>query len=253
MENPAAEAKRRAAEEKRINDLASRIAKEAELTLQGWEDELRMEASFRDIQREEQKRHEDERIASLIEAYDREQEEAIRHGAEMMAIEADRYAEEQRLRNMSARQRAASIAGEFATLTSIVSSGSKKMFELNKLATIANVALTLPEKISDAFKWGNKMGGPYVGAAFAAVAAAVGLAHIQMARSQQFSGGGAAPSVAATPAPAVTPVSAQGAATTQGRTTVINLQGDTFGRKQLRELIEQLNETESGGGRLILA
>jgi hypothetical protein len=38
-----------------------------------------------------------------------------------------------------------------------------------------------------------------------------------------------------------------------GQTTVINLNGETFSRKQVKELLEKINENSTDGGRVVIA
>ena len=39
----------------------------------------------------------------------------------------------------------------------------------------------------------------------------------------------------------------------RGQTTVIHLHGETFGTKQVRALVDQLNENGRDGGKIVLA
>jgi hypothetical protein len=163
---------------------------------------------------------------------------------------------------MSFKDQTKYMANELANMTSIVARENRAMFELNKIAGIANVALSLPEKISDAWKWGNKWGGPAAGFAMAAIAAAAGVTHLQMIRKASFDagGGGVAPSAAATPAPAVTPVGGGGTASGTGggggldQTIYVQglNEGELFTASRMRGLIEQLLEAQRNGARIVL-
>lgn len=188
----------------------------------------------------------------LIEGYDAEQAMALEHGQALLEIAKHTTDEEVRILGMSMQQRAGLVASGFADMTAAVARGSRFMFNLNKAATIANVALTLPEKISDAYKWGNKIGGPILGGAFAAVAGAAGLAHIQMAQRASFSGagGGVAPSAVATPAAPVSPVG--GGNSRGGGTTIIQFQGSGSEEKLLRRFVDALNNGSENGNRILL-
>lgn len=140
------------------------------------------------------------------------------------------------------------VATEMANMTAGIAHHSRKAFEVNKIAGIANAIVSAYEGIS------RTLGAyPYpLNIGLAAAHAAAAFAQVSAIKSQQFGGGSAAPSLAGgTSATPVTPVSG---GTPQGQqSTIINLQGETFGRKQLRDLFEQLNEGSRDGGRFILA
>ena len=148
----------------------------------------------------------------------------------------------------------AAVLDQVTAMTSGVSQQSRALFELNKIASIANIAVKTPSAIASAYEFGVKFGGPPLGAAMAAIAGAAMLAQAAAAGAAQFGGGSStAPSVAGTtPAPAVTPVPAQ-QTQAPSQSTVIHLHGDTIGRKQLRDLMDQLNENSRDGGRFVLA
>ena len=141
----------------------------------------------------------------------------------------------------------------FAQLTAASANSSKEMFNLNKAASIASATIKAYESIVSAYAYGNRIGGPPVGAAFAAAAGAFSFAQIASIASQQFSGAGGsagapAPSAVAGITPGGTP-GAPGAASAFGGNQVvsINLQGEIFGRDQVRSLIGQINEAISDG------
>jgi hypothetical protein len=157
-------------------------------------------------------------------------------------------------RRASWRQQAAHMAGMIADMTAGLASGSRKMFALNKIAGIANVGLKIPEAAANAYAWGSAWGGPPGGAAMAALAVAAQLGQMAAIQARSFDGGGggAAPSLAgSTPATPVTPVTS--GTPGRGQTTIINLQGEFFTRKQIRSLLEQINEDSDDGGRLLFA
>ena len=146
-------------------------------------------------------------------------------------------------------------------MTASTANSSKEMFAINKAASLANGIVTAYETIMDAYKFGNKIGGPPVGAAFAAVAGAAQFAQLRAIASSQFSGAGTtAPSAIGSTAAGVTPVQAvnsagqaQGGGGSGGQTVNIALQGNTFNRDQVRDLITQINEVISDGSTLRLS
>jgi len=63
---------------------------------------------------------------------------------------------------------------------------SKIMFEINKVATVSQIALETPRAVAGAFAIGPEQGGPYLGAAFAAVALAAMLSQAAAAASASY-------------------------------------------------------------------
>lgn len=76
-----------------------------------------------------------------------------------------------------------------ATSFSAFSGHSKKMFEAQKALALASAAITIPQTVMDSYAAGAKIGGPVVGAAFAATAFAAQVAQLQQIRSATFGGG----------------------------------------------------------------
>lgn len=196
----------------------------------------------------------DEQNRIKIEAYDREQEEAYQHGQELIAIE-----EEVAERQKTLRQNQLTGTQQFlGNLSSLMNTNSRKTFEFGKAAAIAEGGVKAALATVEAWEFGNKIGGPYVGAAFGAAAAIAGLNYINNIRQQTFGGGGGAPTPAgqgasgiSAPAPATT--GDGGAGGKSGPDTIIHLHGESVNRKQLRSLFDSLNEEGRDGSRLILS
>jgi len=90
----------------------------------------------------------------------------------------------------------------FNNASSLMNSQSRKLFELGKVAAISNAIVSATESVPHAYKWGTQMGGPILGAAFAATAIAATATQIQAINATQFgsktaSTGGATASVTA--------------------------------------------------------
>lgn len=143
----------------------------------------------------------------------------------------------------------------------LMNTQSRKVFEIGKVAAIAQALIKTKQAVIDAWQAGMSVGGPWapaVAAAYAAAAAANGANLINNIRSQQFGGGGDARA----PTQGASNVTGGGAAASDGGgggggssgpTTIINLQGDSFGREQIRDLLSRLNEERKDGGRFIFA
>ncbi len=85
------------------------------------------------------------------------------------------------------------ILGSIQNITAGVAHQSRLMFEINKAAAIAEAALNIPATTSAAYKWGTSVGGPYFGAAMAAVAFAAQSAKLLAIKNTQFGGAGSVP------------------------------------------------------------
>lgn len=70
-----------------------------------------------------------------------------------------------------------------------MSQHSRKMFELQKAAALANAALSIPETVMEAAKYGTKMGGWPMGVAMGAAALASQLSQLRAIQSASFGGG----------------------------------------------------------------
>ena len=146
-----------------------------------------------------------------------------------------------------------------------VANANKTMFEINKAASIANALLNAKESVVGSYKFGAAIGGPWLGATFGAIAAAAQAANVASIASQSFgggsvgsAGGGSAGSVGSSGA-------GTGAAGSNGTTNdkakdsptvTIALSGNDntqYSKKQLRELIKQINDAVGDGARLKVA
>jgi hypothetical protein len=203
----------------------------------------------------------DEQLENLKE-YGNKRQEIEKQISDAMISEVSKR--EEALKEIEATQqkeRFAATSNMFSNLSTLMNTESKKLFEIGKAAALANAVVTGYEAAVEAYKGGLKVSGgiPAVGAAFAAASLAATGAQISAIRSQSFgSTGGASGSVTQAINDNSAPVGASGGgaqigSAQQGPTTVINLSGDTFGRRQVRDLLEQLNEEGRNGGRLLIA
>jgi hypothetical protein len=156
------------------------------------------------------------------------------------------------LNRLSWQGQTQTVLTEIISMTAGVATHSKAMFQLNKAAALANAAIKLPESVMNAYEFGTEFGGPYLGAAMAAIAFAAQTANIAQIASASF-GSGVAPSIGSTAAPPVMPVPAQAAAPASAQTTIVDFQGTSDERKLLRRFVELLNESSRDGGRIVLA
>ncbi|WP_373081176.1 tape measure protein [Zhongshania sp.] len=120
-------------------------------------------------------------------------------------------AELDRIEKMGIMGRAGIIKNALGGMLGAMAGHSKKAFELNKKLNIAQAVIDGIAAAVGAFKVGSQIGGPVLGAAFAAASVATTGAMIKNIKSQQYGGGGgssssvptsSAPASAAQTAPA---------------------------------------------------
>lgn len=113
-----------------------------------------------------------------------------RHQKAITEIEETENKKRQALAMQERRQRVDVMTGMFSNLSTLMNSKSKRLFEIGKAAAIARALVSGTEAVVHSYKWGAELGGPILGAAFAATAAASTAVQIQQIKSQQFGGGG---------------------------------------------------------------
>jgi hypothetical protein len=185
------------------------------------------------------------------EEYDR-QLEALAMQTQSNLTEIERNAAEARKRISESEKKAkmAMAQSTLSDLSTLMNTESRKLFEIGKAAAIANAIIDTHAGMTKALAQGG-----FWGIAMAAAVAAKGFASVSAIRSQQFGGGGSGAQATGSNTAAVnaasTPV-ASGATSGSGQTTIIQLQGENFSRSAVRALVEQLNESNRDGGRIIL-
>lgn len=162
--------------------------------------------------------------------------EQDRHAKSMAAIDQARFAAQ------------VSIAQQgLGNLATLMNSQSRKAFETGKIAAIAMATINGIQSVVASYKWGSELGGPILGAAFAATAAAATAVQIQQLKSQQFGGGGtvagssnASPGTYVPPQP-TQPYGASNPDDKSGRNVNLIFNGDVNGF-DIPGLAEQLGE-----------
>lgn len=141
---------------------------------------------------------------------------------------------------------AATTLGSLASL----SAGLSGAFEDNKVLAVATAVLKGAEAVASAFAAGNAIGGPFVGAAFAGIAAITAAANVAAVASttptsKSMPGGGGAGGAASAPvAPAPVAMSSG---------TAINLTlegGGRYSRNELESLFRDMNDAMGDGFKL---
>lgn len=163
------------------------------------------------------------------------------HSEKVTAIQQE-LADKQKAIDEAAR--AAKIKGFadlFSTASTMMNSGSRKMFEIGKAAALANGALNAYESIMTSYAFGSRIGGPIVGAAFASLAGIAQFGMLNNIRKQSFNGGGGGGSSSAGGGSVTGAINAANTPVQNQPTqrTNVTLIGDTFGRAQIIGLLNE--------------
>lgn len=129
-------------------------------------------------------------IPTIEEAQTKIADLTLQHLAEMGSAEAQAALQRKQFETATWSEKVTTITGQMGKLLAGSQAHSKQMFNIGKALAIAEGLVTLPKTVMDAYAWGNKFGGPPLGAAMAAVAGAAQLVNLNAIRSASFTGGG---------------------------------------------------------------
>lgn len=144
----------------------------------------------------------------------------------------------------------------FGNLATLMQTENKKLFEIGKVAAIAQATVNGIEATISSYKAGAQIGGPVLGAAFAATAAVATGVQIAKLSSTSYGsgGGGAAPGTPGSVAPSITQDATSGAGgTSNGTLTVQGLTTSSlFSGEAVAGLAEELLDYQRRGGNVVL-
>lgn len=153
-----------------------------------------------------------------------------------------------------AKARKSVLGNTLSSLTSLMGSENRKMFEIGKTAAIANTIVSTHQAAMDAYKAmaGIPVVGPALGAAAAAAAVLAGAGSISAIQSTQFGGGGGVSgsfggtghAIPTAPAPTQLPENNPGNVG-QGVNITLNVSGSIVGAGGVDELRDYLMESMS--------
>ena len=171
-----------------------------------------------------------------------------REEAALTEIEQQASDERKKLAEQEQKAKLQGFANMFSNLSTLMNTESRKMFEIGKAAALAGAIVDGYAAITGAYAQGAKIGGPPLGAAFGAAAAAATFAQIQNIRSASFGGGGSGSSTGGS---SVTQgINNQGEAV-RGQASggqTLTLQGvDPNSLFTGRQLIETINQAQKDG------
>jgi hypothetical protein len=177
----------------------------------------------------------------------------LEHQAKMGNMEAQGALNRKAFEEKTAREKTKHILGEMISLTQGVAQHNKTLFEINKVAAIADAIMNTYAGVTLTMRtypypWNLPMAGLHL---------AAGLAQVSAIQSTSFGGGGGAgttPSAAgSTPVVNSQPVPVAAVQTTSTKTVTITLNGAGYSKEAVRELIQSINEEVGDGVRLATA
>lgn len=152
------------------------------------------------------------------------------------------------------RERLSATGNALGDLASLMNTSSRRTFQIGKIAAMAEAGVKTTLAVINSYEHGTKIGGHWVGLAFAAASAAAGLNMINNLRNQQFGGGAGAPTPAGQGSSGVAAPDAGGGGgqASRGPDTFVVLNGERFGRKQVRDMLVEIGEEHRDGGRVVV-
>ncbi len=151
-------------------------------------------------------------------------------------------------RTISTQEMVNGISGALGNLATLMQSKNRTAFEIGRAAALAQNVIDTISSASSSYAFGARIGGPIVGAAFAATAVAAGAVRASMLLSAQPSGGGGNLSQGYNDTSNIGgPGEQRGAGVGASSQVNVSLYGERFGADQVRGLIDAINaETKDG-------
>lgn len=160
----------------------------------------------------------------------------IEHQAKLGDLFAQGALERMKFDAMTWDMQAKTVTGSITAITQSAASGNKKMFELNKIAALADIVVSTSQGVMKA--WGQ---GGWFGYGMAALIAAAGAVNFHRVQQTQFGGGGGvAPSISgsaggATPVLPVTPAPNAASAPPSSPPVTVIVQGHFIGTQEFMD------------------
>jgi hypothetical protein len=220
---------------------------EHELLVQKYEQDLNTIDGYYQIQMEKFRGNKEMEVALAQE-----------HNALMQKIEEQHQNKLAEIRNAGFNEALTASAKVFGSLQKIAQSGSKKNVKAAKVFGIAEALISTFVAANKAMAFAATAGPAAAFAAYASVAAK-GLAAVASIRSISDSGsggGGGAGAAGASSGGGGAAAASGGEAAGRapgGNSVYINLQGQSFGRDQVRDLVKQIADFQKDGGQVVFA
>lgn len=148
------------------------------------EQQLKAEAYLADLEAIKQKRETD--LANKQYYDDLEKNLQQQHYDELVGIAQNAADKEAEIEKRKQQAKISAIAGAFGNMSALMNTESKKLFKIGKIAAIAEATVTGIAAAVENYRQGSKIGGPPVGAAFAAASLAATGAQIAQIKSTQY-------------------------------------------------------------------
>ena len=156
-------------------------------------------------------------------------------------IKADHQTRMEQLERKSRDAQLNIAAGFFGDVASLMSSNNKKLFKIGQVAAVAQATIKGYQAAVDAWQYGMSHGGPAVAAALTAGSLVKTGALISSIASQSATGGGGNSAASAGGAIAEPPQQ------TSNQVAIQLVGGDQFGRGQIIQLVNAINEAQEDG------
>lgn len=189
------------------------------------------------------------------------EQEQLKHEAKLGNIMAQGALARQKFAQQSAMQQTQTVLGQMVQMTQGVATGNKTLFEINKVAALANAAVSLPASVMKAYESYP----PPLSFVMGGLALAAGLAQMEAINSAQFGsstsapsigGGGAVPVTNADPGGASAgPLALTAAPEVEKQKTQVSLTftGSNFSYQQIvEEVIPKINEAAGNGVDIVI-
>lgn len=161
---------------------------------------------------------------------------------EMENLFADEYKQQKTMTEAEAIQASQMF---FSNMASLTETGNKKLFEIGKVAAIAETTVSTYKAAQEAFTWGTKTGGPVLGYALAASAVVAGMARVAKISSTKMGGGGGGGDTgggAGMGGSSGINSGSTGAPAPRQTNVNVTLHGSSFGQDQVRGLVAAIGE-----------
>lgn len=186
-------------------------------------------------------------LLSDAEYYARVESEAAAHQERMAIITAEGEAAKAKIKKQAQEAQMTGYGAFMKGMQAMAENGSRAAFNIHKAAALSEAVIDGYAAITAAFRHGTKTGGVKRGILEAAVAAASTASQIAKIRSTSFGGGGGGGAAAGGGGSVSASQDVEAAADAPKQTVTIALQGEVFGAKQVRDLIEKINDATKNG------
>jgi hypothetical protein len=136
----------------------------------------------------------------------------------------------------------------FSGLSSLMSSENEKLFDIGKAAALSQATVDAISTTITAFRKGNAIGGPPVGAAYAATASAAQWASVASLASTKYGSSSGSSSSSSSTTSSTTDTSSS--ESTNQTSVAISLEGDTFSASSVDSLISSINDRIQDGAEI---